>query len=245
MAAFVKAHVAKIVAALTALHAVLQWLGHSPIVGMWGANAGHYVTGALSIVTFLLAFFSPGRGVSIDTLLTALAGVQAANDPGSKDDTPKKGSPPSAWLLLPLVAILPLFSGCASLRAVLDTPSVEQALVEDGVELLVTGILDVLPVGTQGADAEALVTGCSAVDSVAGGMTGTAMTAQATLATALSMAKLSALQQQLLTQVDAGLNALVGNIASSNASVAAVNVSITNVCSWIVTAASPLIGDGK
>lgn len=230
---FLSAHAAKILAALAVLEVVLQALGDDPTVKALGPGVAHAIAAALTIVTLLATLFKPG----------AALGAQ-----GNSAATPK--TPPAAfwWLLAGILTLtLPFLSGCAALRSALDTPSVEQTLIADAVTLLTDSILSVLPAGTRGQDAAAIVTGCTAVDAVAGGMSATASSAQATLQAALTSAgsKLSALQASSLASIASGLNAVMTNLAANNATVASYTLSVTELCSDISAGAAPFVGDGS
>lgn len=86
MATWLKAHLAKIIAALTTLHAILQVLGSSPIASAFGPVVGHVITVIGLAVTTLLSIFAPGTPITAASIKSALAGSPAAPQTVSPPD---------------------------------------------------------------------------------------------------------------------------------------------------------------
>lgn len=135
------------------------------------------------------------------------------------------------------VFLCSLFMGGCTL---LSTPSAQQLLVQDAVELGVSTFLDTQPAAQRASDATALILGAQAVEAVSGNNATTLATLEADIATKLSGLKnLSPLQQQLINQaVDTAVGLLAGKLSSGVLSPTQ-QASINAVMGWIVIGATP------
>jgi hypothetical protein len=129
--------------------------------------------------------------------------------------------------------------GCAALSSFINTPTAEQIIVMDVVELGAGSILDAVPASQRAADANAVIAAAKAVQAVASSTQVALSDLQGAVATELAKTQLTPIQQQLIGQIVDTAAVLGASKISNGVLNPATVTSVTTVMGWVITGATP------